>query len=463
MDFEVKIKNIGKLNDARIRIGQFTVFAGPNNAGKSFVSRVLYSIFAAMNANHAEVYLQNLTKPVRHSLRRLMRRDRSSDSDVLYSLLMREIKNLENTSKDFTIEDNEGIDKAIHDLADSVENIRAIFPDIRTQVESMKRQQILPFPSQIMEDLLKSAEQALTKLYEQLSSINAEECITAGIEYKVRENLTQNFQVPSLTDLQSREDVPSEVNIEGFGKFEFENAEIKFNIDRAEVWDLQQYSDVIYLESPVYWKLKNALENLRIYPGYLRDRRERLSGVPGYFYDLASALKYEYTGDMAFPDLYERLTGKDILGGKIAISESGDLSFQENGRNFSLPVTAMGVANLGILALLIERKVLDKGSFLFIDEPEAHLHPGWQVFMAETLFELAKDGVNVVIATHSADILKWLDVHVKKKPDDESLIALNKFPANGSEDCEQDFSDKIAAIKKELTKPFADLYIAGLL
>ena len=102
--------------------------------------------------------------------------------------------------------------------------------------------------------------------------------------------------------------------------------------------------------------------------------------------------------------------------GKIAISESGNLSFQENGRSFSLPVTATGVANLGTLALLIEQKVLDKDSFLFIDEPEAHLHPAWQVVMAESLFELAKGGVNVVIATHSADILKWLEVHVKRIP-----------------------------------------------
>ena len=164
---------------------------------------------------------------------------------------------------------------------------------------------------------------------------------------------------------------------------------------------------------------------------------------------------------LVFSLYLKRLTGNDILGGKIVISESGDLSFQENGRNFSLPVTAMGVANLGILALLIERKILDEDSFLFIDEPEAHLHPGWQVFMAETLFELAKRGVNVVIATHSADILKWLEVHVKKNPNDESLIALNKFPANGSENGEQDFNDKIAAIKQELTKPFADLYMAG--
>ncbi len=122
----------------------------------------------------------------------------------------------------------------------------------------------------------------------------------------------------------------------------------------------------------------------------------------------------------------------------------------------------MGVVNIGMLAFLIERKVLDKDSFLFIDEPEAHLHPAWQVVMAEILFELAKKDVNVVIATHSADILKWLEVHIKKNPDDKGMIALNKFPANGHATDEQDFSDKMAEIKQELTKPFADLYMAGL-
>ena len=57
---------------------------------------------------------------------------------------------------------------------------------------------------------------------------------------------------------------------------------------------LQPYSRVIYLESPAYWKLKNALEDTRDYPRYFyEDSRDRLSGVPGYFYDLVRALKFE--------------------------------------------------------------------------------------------------------------------------------------------------------------------------
>ena len=71
MTFKVTIKNIGKLTDAEIRIGRFTVFAGPNNTGKSFVSKLLYSLFDAMNANHTEIQIDNLLIPVKRALVRL--------------------------------------------------------------------------------------------------------------------------------------------------------------------------------------------------------------------------------------------------------------------------------------------------------------------------------------------------------------------------------------------------------
>ena len=54
MSFKVAIKNIGKLADAELRIGRFTVFAGPNNTGKSFVSKLLYSLYHAMREDYAE-------------------------------------------------------------------------------------------------------------------------------------------------------------------------------------------------------------------------------------------------------------------------------------------------------------------------------------------------------------------------------------------------------------------------
>ena len=68
MSFKVEIKNIGKLADAELRIGRFTVFAGPNNSGKSFVSKLLYSFFDAMNAYPVETYMGLLISPLKSAL-----------------------------------------------------------------------------------------------------------------------------------------------------------------------------------------------------------------------------------------------------------------------------------------------------------------------------------------------------------------------------------------------------------
>ena len=184
-----------------------------------------------------------------------------------------------------------------------------------------------------------------------------------------------------------------------------------------------------------------------------------MNGVPGYFYGLVSALRTSYPHNDIFQDLHKWLA--DAIGGKLVISENNELLFQEKDKSFPLSLAAMGVANLGFLGLLIEKSILDRGTFLFIDEPEAHLHPAWQVTMAKILFELSRQGVKVVIATHSVDILQWLEVHIKKYPNDEKLVALNKFPVNDS-NVDEDFETKMAKISEELTKPFSDLYIEGI-
>lgn len=479
MNFKVKIKNIGKLADAKLRIGRFTVFAGPNNTGKSFVSKLLYSLFEAMNANPAETYMDYMVSPVKLALWMM---DRWEDSDPAVEVsaalsprnIEKEVDRLGTLVREASIEE---LDKIIPSLISQTTKMQEMAADIlkafmEKEAEEERRRldyDLSDEPPSVREKKkkrkhgdLENVIHSLDMLKETLSQTDAKSFIIASIEYKIRQNLIHNFQVPRISDLRSEEHASSKVNIEDFGSFEFSNEEIGFDIEGSWIKPFQLYSKFIYLESPVYWKLKNVLESIKSPIGFFsRSARAPITGVPGYFYDLARALKVEYTGDMAFSDVYERLTGSDGMGGKIAISETGDLSFHENGRSFSLPVTAMGIANLGILALLIERKVLDKGSFLFIDEPEAHLHPAWQVIMAEALFELSRQGLNVVIATHSADILKWLEVHVKKNPDDEQLVALNQFPVNGRE-VDEDFETRIAEIKQELTKPFSDLYLKGL-
>jgi len=462
MNFDLHIQNIGKLTDAKIRIGRFTVFAGPNNTGKSFVSKIVYSLFNAMNANHAEVHINNLTDSVWKNIETLERRYEGLD-DFL-SPLRDGVYALHEMVEKSPVGDVDALDKAIPELAREVNYMQETVKENRPSVEWKVREDfntLEPVRGRISDEL-DAIEQSLIELEEELGNMNAMEFIGSGIEYRIEENLIQNFQIPNLSDLRGAEDAPSQVDINNFGTFEFSNGNIDFEVDRDLLNELQRFSNVLYVESPAYWKLKNALEDLRMLPKYLRSKRERLSGVPRYFYDLVNALRSEYAGEMAFQDVYERLTGKEVLGGKVVISDTGAFLFQEDDRSFTMPVTAMGVANLGILALLIERKVMDQETFIFIDEPEAHLHPAWQVVMAKALFDLAKGGANVVIATHSVDILKWLEVHVKNHPEDEAFVVLNKFPVNGDDSGERGFAEKLEDMKLELARPFADLHVRSL-
>ena len=464
MRLNLNIQNFGKLEDARIHIGGFTVFAGPNNTGKSYVSKLLYSLFNAMNADHGAARVNDLMQPVIHDLEYLL--EASSGKSQQMQDIIQDIRDRTQRIMGVffhTRSGNNGEFEIFRDLRPEFEKIKNSCGELEEIAQKEEFFKLSPLAVATTIQLLR---QHINELYATINSkTDPKDFVLAGLASEIRRNLIRNFQAHNLSLLRSRKGdvIVIDIDVEGIGNFKFVDGETSsIEVTGLELLrEMQKYSRVIYLESPVYWKLKPALDNVaksrRFYKG-----RESLTGIPNYFYDLSFALGETYTGDVAFPDLLERLTGKDGLDGKIAISDIGELVFQERGHSFPLPLTAMGIANVGILALLIERKIIDKDAFVFIDEPEAHLHPAWQVVMAETLFELSRRGVNVVIATHSTDILKWIEVHVKEKPEDKAFIALNDFTPQGVGDNEQDFEVKLASIKKSLTEPFSNLYLKSL-
>lgn len=468
MRLNLNIQNFGKLEDARIHIGGFTVFAGPNNTGKSYVSKLLYSLFNAMNADHGAARLNDLIQPVIHVLEYLSKA--SSGKSQQTEDIIQDIRDRTQRMMGvlfLTRSGHNGEFEIFRDLRpEFVKNIETIKQSCGELQEIAEKEEFFKGSPLDVVVTIQALRQHIDELHATINSkTDPKDFVLAGLASEIRRNLIMNFQAHNLSCLRSRkgDEIVIDIDVEGIGNFKFVDGETSsIEVTGLELLrEIQKYSRVIYLESPVYWKLKPALDNVaksrRFYKG-----RESLTGIPNYFYDLSFALGETYAGDVAFPDLLERLTGKDGLDGKIAISDIGELVFQERGHRFSLPLTAMGIANVGVLALLIERKIIDKDAVVFIDEPETHLHPAWQVVMAETLFELSRRGVNVVVATHSADILKWIEVHVKEKPEDKEFIALNDFTPQGVGDHEQDFEVKLASIKKSLTEPFSNLYLKSL-
>ena len=465
MDLELKIENFGPINKATVQVGPFTVFAGPNNTGKTLVSKMLYSTLDARNANHAlvafEVFSNLLTSFLELNLltsffelnlqRHYGERGEHSSSAVRKG-----------------IEKINSILQAVrpsHPSQSELDALKAVQPALVAEIEEIKSH--LHTLKNDIKTKKAGGHVSSSDMHGRLANIinyleegfsEAESVIYLGWFYKFRQNVYGNFQVPDFSTLKGDGDSPLYFGVQGVGVGVGELREeddFIFMPSPQIVKNVQSFPEVFYLESPLYWKLKNPLESIKL------DSRSplgySLNGVPNYFYDLAAALRRTHI-DHHLTGIHNSL--HHAIGGKIALSEAGDLEFQKNGKSIPLSLASAGVANMGMLALLIERGALDRGSFLFFDEPESNLHPAWQVQMAEILFELARQGVNVVVSTHSMTILKWLEVHVKEKPEDRELVRLNKFPPDA--EWNDDMDAVMAEVKQSLTKPFSDLYIRGL-
>ena len=453
MTFQVRIQNIGKLADATVRVSPLTVLAGANNTGKTFFSKILYSAFDSVNdrdENHAVAAFTSRVAPVMKNLNDLDLPQKIPNGDMGFSLQYA-VEEMGNAIGAYNETGN---------VPDMSPESLAAFGEATRGLKRAYKQFVGAYSGSVDLQWLEAAIDPLVKL----GDMSPDELTMAGVESRFSENLLLNLQCgPTLEPLRGRPLVFMYAKIEGAGKFSFalEGDNAKFIPDAppsSVLAMLRKHAKVRFLGPPVLWQMRTALNNARVIRlKRSSNGRKLMDGVPKYVDDLEELLTQgDLSGNAAFPEILQNLT--ETIGGKIVRDDdSGQLFFHEGKNSVPLPSTASGVVPLGILALLIEKKLVDKGAFLFIDEPEANLHPAWQVEMVRALFELAQGGVNVVLATHSVDIVKYLDVHLQEHPELKELVELNHFTREGVVVGDKDFGERMDDIMLSLTDPFHKL------
>ena len=108
------------------------------------------------------------------------------------------------------------------------------------------------------------------------------------------------------------------------------------------------------------------------------------------------------------PDIAARIS--TLLGGELQLV-NGELVFEHtDGSPLESQLMAEGHRKLALLIYLIRNRLIDRGSALFWDEPEANLNPAAVRLLAEALHALAGGGVQVILATHSLFLLREFEV-----------------------------------------------------
>ena len=111
-------------------------------------------------------------------------------------------------------------------------------------------------------------------------------------------------------------------------------------------------------------------------------------------------------------------------GMNIAVDELNQIYYLLENR----PLTPLQVSAMinEISTMLIPLLDLETPSLVFIEEPEAQLHPAYQLVLAVILLSLVSMGYKFVISTHSDIFAQFLGELVKYKPSKEKILELLK-------------------------------------
>ena len=118
----------------------------------------------------------------------------------------------------------------------------------------------------------------------------------------------------------------------------------------------------------------------------------------------------------------------NIIGGEIRAEGDTYFLVDKNGRRTAINMVAEGIRKFGILQKLLANGSLTQNTTLFWDEPEANLNPALLRKLAAILAELARQGFQIILATHSTDLLK--EFHILSRQKDAQPLPIKYFGLN---------------------------------
>ncbi len=141
-------------------------------------------------------------------------------------------------------------------------------------------------------------------------------------------------------------------------------------------------------------------------------RQQFLTGFDDTYLDLIKDLNVDVREEkMAknFRQINKSL--ENLFDGTIEQTDSPErFVFKKGNKQFDMTMTAEGIKRLGIISTLIRNWQLHEGGILFLDEPDANLHPEAIYKLMHAFIDIAKTGVQIFISTHSYFVIKALEI-----------------------------------------------------
>lgn len=136
---------------------------------------------------------------------------------------------------------------------------------------------------------------------------------------------------------------------------------------------------------------------------------------------LANLIMYRMNEANRYPELREQL---DVMRERLSRVGVDINTYIMNGPSVVIDLCEDGMwvaaVNSGyglnqLVSFVALGSLLPKGSMIMVEEPEIHLHPKMQRIVCDILAEIAQEGKQVMITTHSEHFLKTLAKRIREK------------------------------------------------
>jgi energy-coupling factor transporter ATP-binding protein EcfA2 len=221
---------------------------------------------------------------------------------------------------------------------------------------------------------------------------------------------------------------------------ELEEQKISFSFSPRAVRGVGEISKIVKPRSDSLSLFLPPKEILSLTPIIKKSRlQDQIFGFDDTYLDLAIALEGEPSKGRTSDNLAEaRKRLLELCKGKL--EQSGESwVFREGHAKHPIHITAEGIKRLALIDRIIGNRSLTPGSVLFIDEPEATLHPKAVVTFMEILFLLATQDIQIFMASHSYFVLKSLYIIAKRECSHIQMLSL----IGGSEYTITDLSEEM--------------------
>lgn len=372
------LENVGKVQEADIKLDGITLIAGENNTGKSTVGKMLFCIFESFYKIERQISQERINTIGRHI------------ANFYHETFNRA-----------------GRKYSVHDLAaEFVHNKEQYVGDsriIRKAIENFFENREINFDAIAYQDTL---EQLADKIYSVLFIEDTE--IRRAI---LQRTLDSEFGMK--IGFLNNESNYSKIQLE------IRNSKIEFEVINNEniniIQDMSLNKEIIYIDDP--FVLDDLQDLLPYRSAYGLNHRDSL---------LDKIVRVKDTRDFGALDeilvnkklerIFETMNG--ICDGDLTVSEDGgNYSYRTSELNGTLEMSNLstGIKSFIILKTLLRNGSINDNGVVILDEPEIHLHPEWQLKFAEVIVLIQKEfGVNILLNTHSPYFLNAIEVYVKK-------------------------------------------------